>query len=807
MFKGILKYAIQNKVAYINIVSGKAPVMKDSSQQTVSQSMKAMTSEWLLDVMTALFPKETDKIEKQQPILGQLPIPGGKKVMLIAQPGSHPELSVYLLDHAEKECMQQWNQIQQQNNSTPPLESVTTSAQDAPPAPATATPETDNQNHMVPPPPPPEALTASHSSNTEPDLASPFGQVSSGNLETTPLSEASTSGEKIQIASQLENPESDTEKPTITPPTLEDTEVEANSSFRLPPHPASPESFDSSHSASSQETLDTPESLPPIPTSFSLDNPPQSQEESNETSDISAPPRNNLDWDPFGGKPLVQESFPSLDEENPSSLQLDLSSADKSFHNHTESNDEPENTSPPPLSFSMEPFHNSQDDSENHITQDDSFQIKPQNNDQTHSSQETSPASVQRPLHSSPIEQGSYHSTEHHNPTHLPPKPFLQQQYKKQVNPEEVFQEHLPGQTFSNPETEFIDNILKKMVDENASDLHLSNKMPPYFRISGALKPFRDAPLTPAELQQWLWPTIPKDSREQFQNTWDLDYAYALDGIGRFRFNLFRDYRGIGAVIRQIPAKIPTAQELNLPDSILQFCHLSKGLVLVTGPTGSGKSTTLAAMIHEINRTRHDHIITVEDPVEFVHTPQKCLINHREVGVHTNSFSRALKAALREDPDIVLVGEMRDLETVEMAIETAETGHLVFGTLHTTTAASTVDRVVNQFPGERQAQIRSMLSNSLAGVVSQVLCPTLEGKRAAAFEVLVQDTAVSNLIRESKIHMISGHMETQSGAGNILMDDSLMKLLQAQKISFDEAYRRANRPTRFKELAKTKGLA
>jgi twitching motility protein PilT len=258
--------------------------------------------------------------------------------------------------------------------------------------------------------------------------------------------------------------------------------------------------------------------------------------------------------------------------------------------------------------------------------------------------------------------------------------------------------------------------------------------------------------------------------------------------VARFRCNFFADRHGIGAVFRLIPSKIATAQDLKLSPAMLELCFLSKGLVVVTGPTGSGKSTTLAALVDHINKNREDHIITIEDPVEFVHDNLNCLLTQREVHVHTNSFSRALRAALREDPDIVLVGEMRDLETIAIAIETAETGHLVFGTLHTTTAATTVDRIIDQFPADQQEQIRTMLSESLKAVIAQTLCRTKDGRRVAAFEILLVDPACANLIREGKTYQLPSMMQIGKGRGCITMNESLMAHVRAGRVDPKEAY-------------------
>ncbi|MHC5068146.1 MAG: type IV pilus twitching motility protein PilT [Planctomycetota bacterium] len=285
----------------------------------------------------------------------------------------------------------------------------------------------------------------------------------------------------------------------------------------------------------------------------------------------------------------------------------------------------------------------------------------------------------------------------------------------------------------------WIDELFKRMSDIGAADLHLTSEHVPMVRDSGDLVPvdFIKEPLTANQVGKILREICPEKNWIQFEETWDSDFAYALEGVGRFRANYFMDRFGPGAVFRRIPEEILSAEQLGLPQAVIDLTRHRKGLVLVTGPTGSGKSTTLAAMIDHINASRQEHIITIEDPVEFVHPAKKCLVNQREVHKHTKSFAAALRAALREDPDIVLVGEMRDLETTRIAIETAETGHLVFGTLHTSTAASTVDRVINQFPAEEQEQIRLMLSGSLKGVIAQNLLKKKGGGRCAALEILV----------------------------------------------------------------------
>lgn len=338
-----------------------------------------------------------------------------------------------------------------------------------------------------------------------------------------------------------------------------------------------------------------------------------------------------------------------------------------------------------------------------------------------------------------------------------------------------------------------IEALFVQMYEMKASDLHISVGAPPMVRHDGEIKPLPGfKPWSPADTERLLLPIVPDRNREEFKRCHDTDFAYAIPGVARFRCNLFRDRKGVGGVFRTIPGKIMTVEEMGLSREIIELCHLNKGLVLVTGPTGSGKSTTLAAMVDYVNRNRADHIITIEDPIEFVHENKKCLINQRQVGEHTDSFKHALRAALREDPDIVLVGELRDLDTMAIAIETAETGHLVFGTLHTSSAASTVDRIIDQFPGERQAQIRVMLAESLKGVISQVLCKKIGGGRVAALEVMFGVPAISNLIREAKIFQIPSIMQTGKRYGMALMNESLFDLVKRRLVEPQDAYAKAN---------------
>jgi twitching motility protein PilT len=350
--------------------------------------------------------------------------------------------------------------------------------------------------------------------------------------------------------------------------------------------------------------------------------------------------------------------------------------------------------------------------------------------------------------------------------------------------------------------------MLARMYERGASDLHLSTANVPKIRLHGEIQDLGpDQVAIDAEAMMLLLsPIVPAVNRAEFEERNDTDFAHSIPGVSRFRANVFRDRNGPGAVFRAIPFQILSPDEIGLPKGVLELCFLSKGLVVVTGPTGSGKSTTLATLLDHVNRNRKDHIITIEDPIEFIHDNKGCLVNQREVHTHTRSFKDALRAALREDPDIVLVGEMRDLETIAIAVETAETGHLVFGTLHTTTAPSTVDRVIDQFPADRQDQIRQMLSESLRGVVAQTLCKKIGGGRVAAYEVLLGSSAVSNLIRERKTFQLFSLMQTGKAQGMITLNDSLLDLVKRKLIEPREAYIKAVNKGEFKNLLQREGI-
>ncbi|HKK02791.1 MAG TPA: type IV pilus twitching motility protein PilT [Gammaproteobacteria bacterium] len=347
-----------------------------------------------------------------------------------------------------------------------------------------------------------------------------------------------------------------------------------------------------------------------------------------------------------------------------------------------------------------------------------------------------------------------------------------------------------------------VDRLLRMMVERRGSDLHLIANNPPRFRLHGDLQILEPQPLDGEQLTANLQSIATPLAAATFDREEQADFAYEIAGVSRFRVNVFRHLGGMGAVMRSIPSEAVTIDDLKLPAVVRNLCRHRQGMILVTGKTGSGKSTTLASMIHEINRSRKGHIITIEDPIEFLHKRESCLISQREVGNHTPSFAEALLSALREDPDVVLVGELRDLETMSTAITAAEMGILVMGTLHTNGAAATVDRIVHSFPPDKQSHVRTMLSTSLRGVISQQLCRRKTGDgRIAALEILVNTSAVANLLRQGKLDQLETAMQSGAGVGMRTMDSALQELLDRRFITAREAYERATSKERFRKLA------
>ena len=347
-----------------------------------------------------------------------------------------------------------------------------------------------------------------------------------------------------------------------------------------------------------------------------------------------------------------------------------------------------------------------------------------------------------------------------------------------------------------------LSELLKKLLEMNGSDLHIATNSPPQIRVDGALRPLDMPPLTPSETKQLAYSVLTDAQKHRFEEHLELDFSFGIKGLARFRGNVFNQRGAVGAVFRMIPYEIRTFQQLSLPPIVAKMCEKPRGLILVTGPTGSGKSTTLAAMIDKINAERHDHILTVEDPIEFLHSHKNCLVNQREVHSDTHSFPNALRAALREDPDVVLIGEMRDLETIEAALRIAETGHLTFGTLHTNTASSTINRVVDVFPSHQQPQIRAQLSLVLEGIMCQALLPRASGSgRAMALEIMVPNSAIRNLIREDKIHQIYSAMQTgQEKFGMQTFNQALATLYLQKQITLETAMARSQNADELQDM-------
>jgi twitching motility protein PilT len=358
------------------------------------------------------------------------------------------------------------------------------------------------------------------------------------------------------------------------------------------------------------------------------------------------------------------------------------------------------------------------------------------------------------------------------------------------------------------PAANSIDELLERMVEANASDLHVTTGTPPAIRVRGEMERLMGYdPLSAEETQQLLYRILSSEQQKHFELNRQLDFSYSIPGLARFRVNVYFQRESIGAAFRLIPTELKTLEELGIPDSLHVLAEKPRGLVLVTGPTGSGKSTTLAAVIDEINRNRSEHILTIEDPIEFLHRHKRCIVNQREIGPDATSFADALRAALRQDPDVILVGEMRDLETISTALTAAETGHLVFGTLHTQSAPSTIDRIIDVFPAEQQEQVRIQIANSLQGVVTQALLPTADGMgRVPALEILLPDDAVRNLIRQGKVEQIYSVMQTNTGRGMQTMEQSLGDLIMRRVVDLDVGLSRSSRPTQLIGLLERSGF-
>jgi twitching motility protein PilT len=359
------------------------------------------------------------------------------------------------------------------------------------------------------------------------------------------------------------------------------------------------------------------------------------------------------------------------------------------------------------------------------------------------------------------------------------------------------------------PAANSIDELLERMVEANASDLHVTTGTPPVIRVRGEVERLEGFdPLNPEQTQQLLYRILSSEQQKNFELARQLDFSYSIPGLARFRVNVYFQRESIGAAFRLIPTELKTLEELGIPESLHVLAEKPRGLVLVTGPTGSGKSTTLAAIIDEINRNRSEHILTIEDPIEFLHRHKRCIVNQREIGPDATTFADALRAALRQDPDVILVGEMRDLETISTALTAAETGHLVFGTLHTQSAPSTIDRIIDVFPAEQQEQVRIQIANSLQGVVTQALLPTADKMgRVPALEILLPDDAVRNLIRQGKVEQIYSVMQTNTSRGMQTMEQSLGDLIMRRVVDLEDGLSRSSRPSQLIGLLERSGFA
>lgn len=350
-----------------------------------------------------------------------------------------------------------------------------------------------------------------------------------------------------------------------------------------------------------------------------------------------------------------------------------------------------------------------------------------------------------------------------------------------------------------------IEELLEKLVENNGSDLHISSALPPCMRVDGKLKRMDYPPLTPEEVENLLFPMLSNEQRRRLEQEWELDFSYGIEGLSRFRVNFYKDKGNYAAAFRTITSTVPSFDKLGLPEIVRSTAEKPRGLILVTGPTGSGKSTTLAAMIDYINATRAEHILTIEDPIEFVHTSKSSIIHQRELGMDTRSFANALKSALREDPDIILVGEMRDYETISLALTAAETGHLVFGTLHTSSASQTVDRIIDVFPEGQQQQIRTQLANSLVAVFAQTLLPKIQPDgtkkgRVMAQEIMIVIPAIANLIREAKAAQIYSTIQMNQGLGMQTLEMALADLYKQKLITLEDALSKTSRPDELKRM-------
>ena len=785
MFKAILREALQSKCIKVSLTEGKLVIFESAQGENQRPAYGPIKGQWLKELFKALFPKNFHQIEAGETCVGGFSLQGIGKVSMIAR--TKPEVSIWLFmpPDGEVRCKDFWDKLHEK-----------------PPAPKPPSPP--------PPPPMPSASLPTPGANpgVKPDASPPTGGMPGSSI---PFAGAQlpVGGDDLQGAASSEVPSA--KQDTGDGFSLQGTEYlnkqnndqpESNLGFKSLSR-GGPSDLDGFNPSAPSHGLNDPgmpggsKDLGMGDGGFSSAGIGGDFSSSEPSGEVGEPPE--AGGFTYNSNDMFGSTLAKAEEDLNSSQQDLFSSAPPSpISQGSEdpfSQKDPEDPPSSPAGYSMD-----QDFGSHELD----TQVQSQGEaEQLHMKQSVN--TLEEPGAASGLGSHGEQSIPH-QPNYAPVAAVAAAPQPEKVL-EVDFSNEVPGTISKGDGNNPIDQILRGMIENRASDLHLTIGQPVIFRIDGDICRAKTPNLSSETMKSYVLPIMPQVKQQQFAKTWDVDFAYEVSDLGRFRVNVFRDYHGVGSVMRHIPDKVLTADQLNLPDSIRKLCKLSKGLVLVTGPTGSGKSTTLAAMIDLINSNRSEHILTIEDPIEFVHQQKKCLVNQREVGKHTNSFSTALKAALREDPDIVLVGELRDLETTAIALETAETGHLVFGTLHTNTAISTVDRIIDQFPADQQRIIRNMLASSMKGVIAQSLCKKKQGGRCASYEILIPNDAVGSMIRESKNHMISNHMQTQQADGNCLMAESLARLVVEDQVDYWEAWSKAVDKKEFEEYAKRKRIS
>lgn len=777
MFKAILREALQSKCQMVNLVEGKFVCFISSQGESQQQKYATLKGDWVKGLFKALFPKNYQQIEAGETCVGGFSLQGIGKVAMIARVKPENSIWLFMPPDGESRCKDFWDKLHQQPS--------------APQAPS-------------PPPPPPMTNTK----QSEPIGIPQPGSLGVSNNPQVPPSPEGGQGSSMQFTAGAPDRPGANENAVQPPPSpdgfsLQGTEYLDNQSEQgkalnlKPPVPSGSSGFDPFQNPDQGQDVGEPSLQSTHDSSMGSGTFPSSQPAGQETTTMS--PSSEDSGFSYGGADM----FGSKEAQtiaNPANSQEDLFGGNQMNHPVAAADSETSEQG----GFNGAAMENSSGFAigQEHGSQGAGIQEEQLESEANLLHMKQSVNTQPLPNQAAPLEQAPANYQVSHQPVAvMAPRP----EFEKPI--EVDFSNEVPGTISKGDGSNPIDQILRGMIDNRASDLHLTIGQPVIFRIDGDICRAKTPNLDSDTMKSYILPIMPKVKQSQFAKTWDVDFAYEVGELGRFRVNVFRDYHGIGSVMRHIPDQVLSADQLKLPDSIRRLCTLSKGLVLVTGPTGSGKSTTLAAMIDLINSNRSEHILTIEDPIEFVHSQKKCLVNQREVGKHTDSFSAALKAALREDPDIVLVGELRDLETTAIALETAETGHLVFATLHTNTAISTVDRIIDQFPADQQRIIRNMLATSMKGVIAQSLCKKKGGGRCAAYEILIPNDAVGSMIRESKNHMIGNHIQTQQADGNCLMADSLTRLVADDKVRYWDAWAKAIDKKEFEEYAKRRRIS